>query len=152
MAAVIANVTEVLLAEQALEVKSGRSLTAEMQERTEARRALRGLDFQLAGVRQAIIAARQAAGEVPDRAEGVISLARAFLVSGARAVVGSLWPLRDDEAALFFDRFYQRLAEGRSLDDALATARCSARATFSFPSGPKISSSSMPGCVLPPVS
>ena len=55
--------------------------------------------------------------------EGVISLARAFLVSGARAVVGSLWPLRDDEAAQFFDRFYARLAEGRPLDDALAMAQ-----------------------------
>lgn len=55
--------------------------------------------------------------------EGVISLARAFLVSGARAVVGSLWPLRDDEAAQIFDRFYARLAEGRSLDDALMTAQ-----------------------------
>jgi CHAT domain-containing protein/tetratricopeptide (TPR) repeat protein len=56
-------------------------------------------------------------------AEGVINLARAFLVSGARAVVGSLWPLRDEEAAQFFDRFYARLAEGRSLDDALLKAQ-----------------------------
>jgi len=56
-------------------------------------------------------------------AEGVISLARAFLVSGARAVIGSLWPLRDAEAARFFDRFYARLAEGRPLDDALVMAQ-----------------------------
>jgi len=55
--------------------------------------------------------------------EGVISLSRAFLVSGARAVVGSLWPLRDDDAAQFFDRFYARLAEGRPLDDAMAMAQ-----------------------------
>ena len=56
-------------------------------------------------------------------AEGVINLARAFLVSGARAVVGSLWPLRDEEAAQFFDLFYARLAEGRSLDDAMMRAQ-----------------------------
>jgi CHAT domain-containing protein/tetratricopeptide (TPR) repeat protein len=55
--------------------------------------------------------------------EGVLSLARAFLVSGSRAVVGSLWPLRDDEAARLFDRFYRRIAAGDSLADALATAQ-----------------------------
>ncbi len=55
--------------------------------------------------------------------EGVMSLARGFFQAGARAVVGSLWPLRDDDAALFFDSFYARLSEGATLDDAMATAR-----------------------------
>ena len=43
------------------------------------------------------------------RGEGVMSLARAFFQAGAHTVVASLWPLRDDEAAIFFDRFYDHL-------------------------------------------
>jgi CHAT domain-containing protein len=79
-------------------------------------------DLDLAGKVVVLSACSGIAGEGIE-AEGVISLARAFLVSGARAVIGSLWPLRDEEAARFFDRFYARLAEGRPLDDALMTAQ-----------------------------
>lgn len=49
------------------------------------------------------------------RGEGVMSLARAFFQSGAHTVVASLWKLRDDEAAEFFDRFYDHLGRGLSV-------------------------------------
>jgi CHAT domain-containing protein len=55
--------------------------------------------------------------------EGVMSLARGFFQAGARAVVGSLWPLRDDEAQLFFSALYGRLGEGATLSNAVAVAR-----------------------------
>jgi CHAT domain-containing protein/tetratricopeptide (TPR) repeat protein len=55
--------------------------------------------------------------------EGVMSLARGFFQAGARAVVGSLWPLRDDEAQLFFSALYRRLGEGATLSNAVAVAR-----------------------------
>ncbi|HKI00355.1 MAG TPA: CHAT domain-containing protein [Thermoanaerobaculia bacterium] len=57
------------------------------------------------------------------RGEGVMSLARAFFQAGAHTVVASLWPLRDDEAAEFFDRFYRRLGQGASVAAALQSAQ-----------------------------
>jgi CHAT domain-containing protein len=53
------------------------------------------------------------------RGEGVMSLARAFFQAGAHTVVASLWRLRDDEAADFFDRFYRHLGRGVSVAAAL---------------------------------
>lgn len=55
--------------------------------------------------------------------EGMLSLARAFQQAGATAVVASLWPIRDDIAADFFERFYRELGQGRSVAQALKRAR-----------------------------
>jgi hypothetical protein len=55
--------------------------------------------------------------------EGPLSLARAFFQAGAQVVVGSLWSLRDDEAAALVAGFYRALARGRSVAAALAEAR-----------------------------
>ena len=57
------------------------------------------------------------------RGEGVMSLARAFFQAGAHTVVASLWRLRDDEAADFFDRFYRHLGKGHSVAAALQAAQ-----------------------------
>jgi CHAT domain-containing protein len=57
------------------------------------------------------------------RGEGVMSLARAFFQAGAHTVVASLWRLRDDEAADFFDRYYRRLGRGVSVAAALQAAQ-----------------------------
>jgi CHAT domain-containing protein len=54
---------------------------------------------------------------------GVQSLARACLAAGARAVVGSLWPLQDEQIGDLLDDFYHHLGNGASLDEALALAR-----------------------------
>jgi hypothetical protein len=53
----------------------------------------------------------------------MLGLAHAFFQAGARTVVGTLWPLRDDAAARFFDHFYRQLARGRSMDEALAESQ-----------------------------
>jgi CHAT domain-containing protein len=54
--------------------------------------------------------------------EGMMSLAHAFFQAGADAVVASLWPLRDEDAAEFFEPFYQYLARGLNVSAALAAA------------------------------
>lgn len=65
---------------------------------------------------------RSASGTVL-RGEGMMGLARAFFQAGAHAVVASLWPLRDDDGAALFDRFYRHLAEGESVAEALRKAQ-----------------------------
>jgi hypothetical protein len=88
-------------------------------------REIAGLDL---GGRVVVLAAcRSAAGPVIS-GEGVLGLAQAFFQAGARAVVGSLWPLRDDEAERVFRSFYRGLARGESVASALASARRDAMA------------------------
>jgi hypothetical protein len=53
----------------------------------------------------------------------VMGLARAFFQAGAQTVIASLWPLRDDDGAALFDRFYHHLAEGLSVAAALRAAQ-----------------------------
>ena len=65
---------------------------------------------------------RSASGTVL-RGEGVMGIARAFFQAGAHTVVASLWPLRDDDGAAVFDRFYVHLGEGRSVTGALHAAQ-----------------------------
>jgi CHAT domain-containing protein len=60
--------------------------------------------------------------------DGPLSLARAFLRAGARGVVGTLWPVRDDEAAALMRRFYGHLARGASTAAALAQAQADSAA------------------------
>lgn len=79
-----------------------------------------GLD--LAGRTVVLASCRSASGSVL-RGEGVMSLGRAFFQAGAHGVVASLWPLRDDESAALFGRFYRRLAEGVTVGEALRDAR-----------------------------
>jgi CHAT domain-containing protein len=60
--------------------------------------------------------------------EGLLSLARAFLLSGARCVVGTLWPIGDAAAVELIRCFYERLASGTPVADALHHARAAVRA------------------------
>jgi CHAT domain-containing protein len=55
--------------------------------------------------------------------EGPLSLARAFFAAGARGVVATRWPLRDDDAAFMMERFYRSLHQGLSVAAALRQAR-----------------------------
>lgn len=65
---------------------------------------------------------RSASGTVL-RGEGVMGLARSFFQAGAHTVVANLWPLRDDDGAALFDRFYHHLAQGKSTAAALRAAQ-----------------------------
>ena len=80
------------------------------------------VELPLAGGVVVLSACRSAGGSLL-RGEGVLSLARAFFEAGSLAVVGSLWPLRDDEAAQVLDLFYAELERGQSLGAALAGAQ-----------------------------
>jgi CHAT domain-containing protein len=83
-------------------------------------RELAGID--LGGGVVVLSACRSASGAVFE-GEGVMGLARGFFQAGARTVVGSLWPLRDDEAERTVRGLYRHLAEGHSVAAALASAR-----------------------------
>jgi CHAT domain-containing protein len=85
------------------------------------------VDLPLEG-RVVVLSACRTAGGSVLRGEGVLSLARAFFQAGSPAVVGSLWPLRDDETERLFDSFYLNLARGLSLGAALRNAQRDAMA------------------------
>jgi hypothetical protein len=57
-----------------------------------------------------------------------MSLARTFFQAGAQAVVGTLWRVRDEDTASFFDAFYRHLAEGMSIAAAVQAAQLERRA------------------------
>jgi CHAT domain-containing protein len=58
----------------------------------------------------------------PIHAAGMSSLVRAFLLAGARAVVGTLWEVDDDISPLFL-RFHQQLRAGVSPAHAVRAAQ-----------------------------
>jgi len=58
--------------------------------------------------------------------EGARSLARAFLEAGASAVLASLWPLRDTEAAVLFASVARELGRGSGVSEALRVAQAEA--------------------------
>ena len=57
------------------------------------------------------------------RGEGIIGLPHAFMEAGARAVIVSLWKVRDQAAAAFMIDFYRELHAGRSPADAMRAVR-----------------------------
>ena len=56
------------------------------------------------------------------RAEGVVGIARAFLGSGARSVLASLWPIPDEATEQLMNRFYKHLVRGQSASESLHQA------------------------------
>ena len=61
-----------------------------------------------------------ASGQV--RAEGVVGIARAFLASGARAVLAALWAVEDKATMQFMSHFYEHLVRGESASESLHQA------------------------------
>jgi CHAT domain-containing protein len=55
--------------------------------------------------------------------EGVLNIARAFLLAGARSVITTLWAVSDDTSAAVMRRFYENLAAGDDVGSALARAK-----------------------------
>src|SRR5262249_34975224 len=58
-----------------------------------------------------------------ERGEGLIGLARAFRLAGARNLVVSLWKVDDAATAAFMSEFYVRLAAGATPASALRDAK-----------------------------
>ncbi len=86
-------------------------------------REIEGLDLSN---RVVILSACQTATGAVLSGEGVLSLARAFFAAGATTVIGSRWPIRDDDAAALFESFYRSLGQGATLADALKRAKAEA--------------------------
>ena len=63
-----------------------------------------------------------AAGRVLS-GEGVLGLSSAFISAGVPAVLATLWPVEDRTAAQFSIRYYDALAEGLSVSEALGAAQ-----------------------------
>ncbi|MEP7011799.1 MAG: CHAT domain-containing tetratricopeptide repeat protein [Acidobacteriota bacterium] len=76
----------------------------------------------------AFLSACQTADGTIVSGEGTMSLARAFFQAGAPTVIGSRWPLADDEAERISKSFYRSLARGDSAGRALRQARREAAA------------------------
>jgi len=55
--------------------------------------------------------------------EGVISLSRAFAISGCKSIINTLWSTSDKSSAEIMIYFYQNLALGQSKDEALQNAK-----------------------------
>jgi CHAT domain-containing protein len=57
------------------------------------------------------------------RGEGLLSLSRAFMHGGARAVVATLWPVDDRATSQVMQWFYRGLRDGQTPDQALRAAQ-----------------------------
>src|SRR5260370_538944 len=62
--------------------------------------------------------------------EGVTNLVEAFLVSGAKAVVASLWSADDTYTLALMERFYTHIAEGEDKAAALRQAKLDVLAKY----------------------
>lgn len=63
-------------------------------------------------------------------AEGIANLARAFLLSGARSVVATLWQIDDTFSSVMMRQFYKHLAAGEAIASALNAAKRDMMNTF----------------------
>jgi CHAT domain-containing protein len=66
-------------------------------------------------------------------AEGLQGVARAFLESGTRNLVVTLWPVEDQAARAFAEEFHRQLIAGRRPSEAVTEGRARLRAR-GFPS------------------
>jgi CHAT domain-containing protein len=55
--------------------------------------------------------------------EGIMNLARTFLVAGAKSVVASLWDADDRSTATLMKHFYDEIAHGKNVAEALRAAQ-----------------------------
>ena len=65
--------------------------------------------------------------------EGVLGIARAFQLAGARSVLMSMWQVADQSTSLLMRNFYKRLAHGAPKDVALRQAAIETRRKFPQP-------------------
>lgn len=70
--------------------------------------------------------------------DGVASLVRPFVAAGARAVVANLWAADDTFSAAMMREFYQQLAAGRDIGEALRQAKLRMIANFGPEAVPRL--------------
>lgn len=69
------------------------------------------------------LSACQTAIGILSRGEGILGLAHAFLVAGARSVIASLWRVDDQSTYMLFNHFYSLINIGVSKSEALRKAK-----------------------------
>lgn len=79
--------------------------------------------LDLRHTRLAVLSACRTAWGASDRGEGVMSLARPFLVAGVPQVVASLWDVDDAVTRRVLTAFHRRLGAGETVLDALRGAQ-----------------------------
>ena len=62
--------------------------------------------------------------------EGVLNIARAFLLAGARSVITTLWAVSDATSTALMRRFYENLAAGEDVATALARSKATVLEQF----------------------
>jgi len=82
------------------------------------------LDLHLNADLVTLSACETALGQI-SKAEGVYGLLRAFLVSGSRNVLSSLWNIKDRPTKDLMVAFYSRLNRGDAIPTALRAAQLS---------------------------
>ena len=55
--------------------------------------------------------------------EGIMNLARSFLVAGAKSVLASLWEVDDRSTATLMAHFYTHFAKGQTVAESLRDAQ-----------------------------
>ena len=66
-----------------------------------------------------VLSACQTAGGKMEKGEGIQGLSRAFICSGSKSVVASLWNVNDESTSYFMKTFYGFLTEGRTKQEGL---------------------------------
>ena len=79
------------------------------------------LDLDMDGKLVILSTCQSASG--PARAAGPMGLAGAFFEAGARTVVASLWPMRDEETAELVEELTRQLGRGQTVSGALSRAQ-----------------------------
>lgn len=80
------------------------------------------LNLELQSESVVLSACNTGSGKI-SKAEGVMSLGRAFLAAGSASVTVSLWQVSDESTAVLMAKYYQGLLEGKKKSLALAEAR-----------------------------
>jgi CHAT domain-containing protein len=80
------------------------------------------LNLKLKAESVVLSACNTGSGQV-SKAEGVMSLGRAFLAAGAASVTVSLWQVSDDSTALLMEKYYEGILDNKKKSVALAEAR-----------------------------
>ncbi|MBI5689966.1 MAG: CHAT domain-containing protein [Verrucomicrobia bacterium] len=79
--------------------------------------------LDLRGTELVVLSACDTATGVAAAGEGVFGLRRGFARAGARQLLLTLWPVRDEETSLFMGDFYRGLLAGLEAEEALAEAQ-----------------------------
>ena len=80
------------------------------------------LDLKLHAESVVLSACNTGSGKI-SRAEGVMSLGRAFLAAGSSSVTVSLWQVSDESTAKLMEKYYRGVLAGKAKSLALAEAR-----------------------------